>query len=395
METQPLTSPQPPDPIQPTEPSHHKPLKLILIVIGIILASAVLVFAYQSINHPKNVETWPTSEVTLTPTSYVPFVTDASTYEITDDSNMEGWKTFNANTTKYSIDYPSDWFINPGNPNQFYNYDPAIGPGRDFNPEVDKDKIKIEISTSLEPYPQTIDTYVEENPPMGYETPLPVKFESVLIGEQKALKAIDTSLGGSLFLVYVKNPTTGHIQNITVYPRYDLHTEFVDQILSTFRFLDEETSTENWETYRNDEYGFEFKYPPNITVEETAYGRIYLGSIWLDCPRGSGEAQTELPNPYDWEPNEGGFTTVFYKEISMNNMKGVQFIWSSSDKSIFDLHTSLLRDGKPLVCDFQTSIDLDEKTVTDNDYQELIEDEVEYNQILSTFRFLDEGDQPL
>src|SRR3989344_7778427 len=60
METQQSVTPQQTDPVQPTEPSHHKPLKLILIIIGILLGSAILVFEYQSINQPNNVETWPT-----------------------------------------------------------------------------------------------------------------------------------------------------------------------------------------------------------------------------------------------------------------------------------------------------------------------------------------------
>ncbi|MFH1029733.1 MAG: hypothetical protein V1770_00560, partial [bacterium] len=49
------------------------------------------------------------------------------------------------------------------------------------------------------------------------------------------------------------------------------------EILSTFKFIDQEISTENWKTYRNEEYGFELKYPSEWEIAaENLQGDIYF-----------------------------------------------------------------------------------------------------------------------
>jgi len=45
-------------------------------------------------------------------------------------------------------------------------------------------------------------------------------------------------------------------------------TSYFDQMLSTFRFI-EPIDTSNWQTYRNEEYGFEIKYPSFYEQENT------------------------------------------------------------------------------------------------------------------------------
>jgi len=43
----------------------------------------------------------------------------------------------------------------------------------------------------------------------------------------------------------------------------------LNQILSTFKFIEDKTA--NWKTYRNEEYGFEIKYPSNFFVESEGF----------------------------------------------------------------------------------------------------------------------------
>ena len=92
METKQPDSSQPINPVSSTDPLINKPLKLILIIIGILLASAVFAFAYQSINQPKNVETLPTP---------VPLESPSPTPDET-----AGWETYRNGEISITLKYP-------------------------------------------------------------------------------------------------------------------------------------------------------------------------------------------------------------------------------------------------------------------------------------------------
>lgn len=64
--------------------------------------------------------------------------------------------------------------------------------------------------------------------------------------------------------------------------------ELFDQILSTFKFISTSTpttiDTSNWKTYKNEEYGFEVKYPEGLSVsedKEATFSTITIGGNLL------------------------------------------------------------------------------------------------------------------
>ena len=82
--------------------------------------------------------------------------------------------------------------------------------------------------------------------------------------------------------------------------------EIIIQIISTFKFIADETA--NWKTYRNDEYGFEFKYPENIlSLKQEGGGKIHLSHSvsWADyhpCDlRGVGRVDSVVDFSFDLE----------------------------------------------------------------------------------------------
>ncbi|KKR72708.1 MAG: hypothetical protein UU81_C0010G0054 [Microgenomates group bacterium GW2011_GWC1_41_8] len=102
MEPQQPTSSQPPDPIPPAEPAHHTPLKIILIAIGILLAGAILVFVYQTIQANRS---WRFTE----PPDMMGSINQVSPSPILDETAE--WKTYtNTNSISgFQIDIPSIW----------------------------------------------------------------------------------------------------------------------------------------------------------------------------------------------------------------------------------------------------------------------------------------------
>ncbi|MBI5465235.1 hypothetical protein HY946_01345 [Candidatus Gottesmanbacteria bacterium] len=178
-----------------------------------------------------------------------------------------GWQTYPDNEQKYKFNYPKGWFLYTGNPNQLTNYDIEKAPSREFDPELDKDKIKIEIYTTDQAY-ETIEKYLEEQEKgekMGQEGPAP-SYETISLDNQRALKTVETRLGS--ISIYVKNPVTAHIHSITAMPNYNLHQAVVDEIIATFKFTQEsgglpakEKETDFSETGVYFEEGQKFGYP--------------------------------------------------------------------------------------------------------------------------------------
>jgi len=64
-------------------------------------------------------------------------------------------------------------------------------------------------------------------------------------------------------------------------------SNLTDQILSTFRFI-EPIDTSDWQTYNNEEFGFEVKYPADWTIESSlsdedtvVFGMPFPGEIFI------------------------------------------------------------------------------------------------------------------
>ena len=167
-----------------------------------------------------------------------------------------------------------------------------------------------------------------------------------------------------------------------------------------------ETNTSDWKTYEGEKFRVMHPfswYPKEIPVQNSETESVFLNDglsknqpptnqVRVTCPQRLGDTATELPNPYEWEPNEGGYYTKYYNELTINNYPAIQYIWDPTEddnrKPFTELCTSLLREPNPLVCELCTTIES-----KDNYTPEYINNLKTYNQILSTFEFLNSNNE--
>ena len=156
-----------------------------------------------------------------------------------------------------------------------------------------------------------------------------------------------------------------------------------------------------WKTYSSVAFiNFQLKYPPNweYNVSEIyGYTNLVIMSdkhererandsennerINVRCPMNKGA--TEFSNPHSWEPNEGGYKVKHYKELTINNMPAIQYIWSDSDVD-GSLTTEIKRVNDPVVCSFKQLISFGIEPIED-----VISKQEVYNRIIQSFHYLD------
>ncbi|KKR72499.1 hypothetical protein A3A55_00760 [Candidatus Roizmanbacteria bacterium RIFCSPLOWO2_01_FULL_40_14] len=240
METQQSVTPQQTDPVQPTEPSHHKPLKLILIIIGILLGSAILVFEYQSINQPNNVETWPTPvpQESISPTPEVSYL-------------LNSW-TYMNDSIGFSMQIPERYEL-------IKETEDMVSFGFSPNPN-DKPIPYLTITTTdLTEYDELVNCQDDSAKSPCLTSPYQ--------GQEGSVEFVD--LGGknaASFYLHYGADSDFHTVQTTEDPRIELEMNVAgggldqtfDQILSTFRFLDEEIGQC---TYEGKTYQYEERFP--------------------------------------------------------------------------------------------------------------------------------------
>jgi len=217
-----------------TPPSTGKSRIVLWAGLGLLLLALVATGAY-SLGSRKVIPTptpIPSPVAAPTPTPFS---------EITSSTEISDWKAYVDNGQKYSFSFPPNWILRTGNPNQLYNYDLEAVSRTHFDPELDKDKVKIEIYTSSKRY-DFLETFAKEQEKTTEEIrgeSVEVDYETIFVDNQKTLKTVDDfPLGFRTLIIYVQNPSTKLIHAFIATPRYDLHTKIVDQILSTFKFLE-------------------------------------------------------------------------------------------------------------------------------------------------------------
>ena len=179
------------------------------------------------------------------------------------DSETANWKTYTNTKLGLELKYPDDM--------EFYNVDPTMNW---ISSSSTGNFIEINIKMSLSDTPQQLLL----NDGISEEQGWTKSKEKIRVGSNLYEYYSGSSGEGETYpaktFAFTKNGVSFYF-NISTFDRW---TD-VDQILSTFKFLNQDNETTNWETYINEKYQITFKYPKS---EQTSFSKNALGEDYLE-----------------------------------------------------------------------------------------------------------------
>lgn len=248
------------------------------IAIGIIIIFAIIVgYSFWKSN---NIAIAPTINTSVTTTTqpivsnsgttcqdWFKILPDGSEVKMADPNCNEGWKTYRNDKYGYEMQYPISWSILPDNNTNYQKY---------FQLVNDKNEFDLSIAvydsfndSALERVKaNNITNYLEEvwnTNPANYKGD---HFYQMNLNDINAYAENDFQVHSNKdqFSIFFENK--GKIYKIYFLGKAkysDLSAEEKNS-LSTFKFIDSNIETADWQTYRNDKYGFEFMYPKDWKV---------------------------------------------------------------------------------------------------------------------------------
>lgn len=239
-----------------------------------------------------------------------PTPTPAAVVTPTPDATAN-WKTYTNTEYGYSIKYPTDWVVLEGTTDgedyaRFFK-----GPYSEGEPTP---QTYISILIRKNPRKLSLDEWLEEdkNRPFAEEPTI------LTIDEVRALKWVNKGeIGKDSTIIFLeKNKVVHQIASLLMAGNIEEIKHTFNLILSTFRFLEEE---EEWETYKDDAFRYSFKYPPGFLITDYSVADKRQIKFTKENYEVMVRVDREEETPYflDQEPTGetqlGGLTARLYK----------------------------------------------------------------------------------
>ncbi|MCK5123267.1 MAG: hypothetical protein KAQ87_03935 [Candidatus Pacebacteria bacterium] len=201
-----------------------------------------------------------------------------STFKFIEKDEIAEWKTYRNEEYGFEVEYPGDW-DNPLWQEDEYRKGITFGcPVFDFegnehcslslriSEAITKSEAIRNISINIGAYKKE-DVIINEG---GIPT-----IKEFTVDTREAITYHDAGICVEAYTkIFDSKMTVLFTDRCSVYKG-----EIFDQILSTFKFI-EKDETADWQTYRNEEFGFEVEYPNEIIEEEDAF--FFTGLIDKD-----------------------------------------------------------------------------------------------------------------
>ena len=288
------------------------------------------------------------------------------------------WKTYRSEEYGYEVKYPPKIEVKDEDKN-------FIGFLLEGVEDTSSTYSPIYISTHSNPEKLSVEQWLEEKQKSGFY-PFAREKESIFVAESEGVKFNHKISVEAPDLGIVLIGRGELIYRIDTYRGFD---SVFNQMLSTFRFIEVEDETANWKTYRNEEYGFEVKYPFNWKI---VVGNNYFGFDEKDRDIGFGLGlvapvitislypNEDIENHWIWKDIQGESPNVrmIQKEvISIKDREIVKALLESNIQELFYVIDS------PKIQGFITFVvhRLPERDFTGNSYIA--------ETMISTLRFLD------
>jgi len=209
---------------------------------------------------------------------------------MTEPIDTSDWQTYRNDEFGFEVKYPTTWQVE-----EFSDLHLSYGTVLDSS-GPQKDRLYI--------VPGGLSYTSIGNPEVVYQQEVlagkQVRVQSIYQENNLIAKNIEVSLAtGTYITIYTTPDSNGAFSNI-------------DQILSTFQFI-EPIDTSTWQTYRNEEFGFEIQYPNDwvLNTDRGEYGRI----VSLSDPIRNEIREENMKLP-EYEGGLRDVEIIHYKDLS-------------------------------------------------------------------------------